>query len=269
MTDSNWQSIVGRHHAALADRYVSLKDLSFSKDGGSASIQGCCLFSATFEGQTRDGAFDVEIVVSAAYPGDPPKARAIGGSVPRDFHTNPDGFFCLGAPLDVHLRFQSTPTLVGFTENLLIPFLYSYVTWRDTGRFPFGERSHGGQGLFEHYCDYLGVADKATLIEFLKIIVEDRYHGHLPCPCGSGRRLRHCHGPKLLAAIRARSAGAYLVEYNAILDFLKRSSGGLPPDCVTPRLMKRYRKLIREERKAQSAARHSAEIIEQDRRESA
>ena len=35
------------------------------------------------------------------------------------------------------------------------------------------------------------------MYKILEFIYRDRYRGHLPCPCGSGKKMRACHGDSI------------------------------------------------------------------------
>ena len=52
----------------------------------------------------------------------------------------------------------------------------------------------------EAYADALGIPHKKKdLIYHLRLLSKDWPKGHWLCPCGSGKRLRHCHRDDLMA----------------------------------------------------------------------
>jgi hypothetical protein len=50
----------------------------------------------------------------------------------------------------------------------------------------------------EAWEELLGFGGEETIRAFVGALSKkDAYAGHLPCPCGSGRRVRGCHGDLL------------------------------------------------------------------------
>src|SRR3546814_10701167 len=80
---------------------------------------------------------------------------------------------------------------------------HSFTTRRSsrlTGKWPFGERAHGTPGLEEAYADALGIPNRRrSLLYHLRLLSQDWPKGHWSCPCGSGKRLRHCHRDEAMA----------------------------------------------------------------------
>lgn len=80
--------------------------------------------------------------------------------------------------------------------------LYSAKFFGRYGRYPFGDRPHGADGILEFYTERYGV-DEDGAVGVMECIATGKYRGHLECPCGSGLRGRDCHGPKIIDAIRS------------------------------------------------------------------
>jgi hypothetical protein len=58
----------------------------------------------------------------------------------------------------------------------------------------WGERSHGIKGILEYYAEFLNMSDHHAIINFMKLLSRKNHpKGHEFCPCGSKRRIRHCH----------------------------------------------------------------------------
>src|SRR6185436_6403906 len=81
----------------------------------------------------------VEILVPEKYPEAHPITREVGNRIPKDFHHNPDDSLCLGVPIAVKLKFRREPTLLGFVNNCVVPYLYSFSYKSKFGKMPFGE----------------------------------------------------------------------------------------------------------------------------------
>lgn len=130
-----------------------------SSDGESAVYNGIIAFSANYSGHGLiSDQFEVEIVFPlSSATNDIPTAREVGGRIPReaDFHINPDGTMCLGAPLAIRRKYKQDPSLKSFINQQVIHFLYGYSIKQEKNYWPFDELSHGGKGIVEYYRDFL------------------------------------------------------------------------------------------------------------------
>ena len=183
----------------LLDRYPGLA-LRPTKERGTLVIGGELQFSATGGkgGVCVTDSFSVEITVPSTFPAEPPVARETAGRVPKTFHTNPDGTLCLGSPLRLQMEVRRKPSLLGFVDRCLIPYLYGYAHHERGAALPFGELDHGSPGLLFEYRHLLGVKDNRTCVGLLSLVGEKkRIANKRPCPCGSGRRVGRCHHRKL------------------------------------------------------------------------
>lgn len=140
--------------------------------------------------------YAVEIVLLADYPDILPLVFEVGGRVPRDadHHINREtGEACLFVPDE---RWRVCPPSMGFLEFLDGPvrsFFLGQSLFRLTGEWPFGQRSHGGDGIREYYSELLGTEDATVIRGYLECLSRPVLKGHWPCPCGNGKRLRDCH----------------------------------------------------------------------------
>jgi hypothetical protein len=162
---------------------------------GELKLAGELEFSAEAPGYDRlNDRYDVEIIVPASFPREPPLVREVGGRIPATFHTNPDGTLCLGSPAKLRLSLLRTPTLPGFVNQCVVPYLYGYTHWEKHGKLPFGELAHGPAGLRQEFAGFFGLADGRTAAALVRLAgMRKRVANKLPCPCGSGRRLGRCH----------------------------------------------------------------------------
>jgi hypothetical protein len=70
----------------------------------------------------------------------------------------------------------------------------SQCWYEGTGKWPFGDRSHGRLGVLESFCELLGIdVDQGQAVSYLRLLARETIKGHVACPCGSGKRLRNCH----------------------------------------------------------------------------
>lgn len=149
------------------------------------------------EGDIQDS-FALEIIVTRAFPKEAPRVTEMGGRIPRtgEFHVNPtDNTLCLGSPLSLLLKLAKKPTLEGFAENCLVPYLFAISHKLKTGGpLPFGELDHGVAGLFADYSQLFGLKTREQLIYAFKLLgMKKRRANKLPCPCGCGMRLGRCN----------------------------------------------------------------------------
>ena len=83
-------------------------------------------------------------------------------------------------------------------ERPVYQYFLSQSHFELTGKWLFGERGHGILGILEYYSEELGTKDLKFILAFLDYLSMKVVKGHWECFCGSGKRLRHCHFPKLL-----------------------------------------------------------------------
>jgi len=184
----------------ISELIATYSGLSYwSDDNGNYIVFGKLIFKATYNEKSIKEEYDVEIIINDKYPDSLPSVKEIGHRIPRDFHQyKEEGLLCLGAPLDMKRQFNKKRTLLGFVENLIIPYLYSYSIKENKGIMPYGELSHGVEGILESYKELLGIDNDFVVLRFLKILSDDNYRGHIDCPCGSNKKLRNCHGNILI-----------------------------------------------------------------------
>jgi hypothetical protein len=216
---SNIEALIRRQFEELAETYSKLK---LCEDApGRWVIRGILSFSATFQDVTITDAFSILIRLPKDYPYSPPTVQETGGRIPADFHQYPDRTLCLGAPVEVWRRFKADPRLVAFVETLVVEYLYGYAYFEKYGKMPFGELSHGAPGIREYYQDLFKTDDVQLVLALLKIMADGTYRGHHPCPCGSGKILRKCHGPSMLELLKQQPQKRFLSDATNVLYSLK------------------------------------------------
>jgi len=161
------------------------------------------------EGEVRD-CFALQIDVPEAFPKDLPNVKEIEGRIPplAAYHINPDGTLCLGSPLRLLLRLSKAPSLIGFAESCLIPYLFAISHKLTSGRpLPFGELAHGSKGLLADYVMLFGLKNPDNARYALKLLgMKKRRANKLPCPCSCGIRLGRCRFNARLREFRAMAS---------------------------------------------------------------
>lgn len=165
--------------------------------GSETVLKGVFSFSAKpREGKEITDSYELEIVIPSLFPRAIPKVTEKRRKIPRDgkHHVNPDGTLCLGSPLRLLRKIAEKPTLVGFSEKCLVPYLYAISNkLQNGGEFAFSELAHGNQGIIDDYLDMFKLKTRAQVIQTLKLLgMKRRIANKAPCPCGCGLRLGKC-----------------------------------------------------------------------------
>ena len=182
-------------------------------------LSGTLDFEASADGlETITASFDIELTIPHVFPDRLPRAKEIGGRIGADYeHLNTDRTLCLAIPIEQRRVFLEQPTLLGFVDRLLVPYLYGYCFWRKHGYHPFDEAAHGYEGILRHYVDTLGLRGPLEALAVICFLLEHGYRGHHDCPCGSGRKVRACHGSVLRALHEHHTPETVRGDFMAIL----------------------------------------------------
>lgn len=151
--------------------------------------------------------FTLKILIPPGFPKDLPTVFETAGKIPRngDFHVNPNGSLCLGSPLRLLWKLSRTPTLCGYAETCLVPYLFAVShKLRNGGAMPFDELAHGTPGELADYADMFGLQSAEQAKRALEMLgMKKRRANKLPCPCGCGKRLGKCRFNERLKEFRA------------------------------------------------------------------
>jgi hypothetical protein len=182
--------------ADLRARYPSLH--LFIEADSTSTVRG------TFPVRAPDGRavdrYQVSIDVPVDYPRSLPIVREVGGRIPwkADFHVNSDGVACVLLPDDRWRCFPEGAPFVRFLEGPVHDFFLGQSLVALGEEWPFGQWSHGAEGVREYYQWLLQTEDLGTIVRFLQVLARLNWKGHLDCPCGSGKKIRRCCHSKTL-----------------------------------------------------------------------
>ena len=145
--------------------------------------------------------FSVDLEIPGNYPRGIPKLRCNPEEIPwmMDRHVEPQtGLACLCVSSEYRKHWPPGSDLTDFLEVLVQPYLVGQAYFQAHGRWPQGhERSHGVPGIIEAYKELLaplGSVSLPVMVSFMRLLARKTHpKGHEVCPCGSGKRLRHCH----------------------------------------------------------------------------
>jgi hypothetical protein len=171
--------------------------------------------------------FELEIAIPPGFPKEVPRVIETGGRIPKkaDFHVNEsDGTLCLGSPLRLLHLLAQEPTVNGFADKCLVPYLFALSRkLAGSGDFTFGELAHGLPGMLNDYVALFGVKDIRQAVEALRLLgIKKRRANKLQCPCGCRQRLGRCPFNAKLREFRAVASRPWFrSEHRAILRVAK------------------------------------------------
>ena len=234
MTGDHGQiSLVTSQMAALQARYPGLALVQDWR--GSLAVQGKIRFYMEHQGRSIEDVFDIAIKIPPNYPKSPPCVYETKGKLAGFDHLFQDGKLCLGAPVEVRAKFSRRARLLNFIEDMVIPFLFSFSYKKRYGEMPFGELAHGMKGILDYYTEFFGTSKERAIL-----LLECLAYGKAPplehCPCGSGRRLGKCHGPRLDALRPHQAEQEFRDELREIVFARLR---GQPHQKLLPRRLRR------------------------------
>lgn len=141
-----------------------------------------------------------------------PVVRELAGRVPwiADRHVYPDGRACLFVEAEYWWKHPDGLDLVEFLRGPVTSYFVGQMSYEQEKRWPFGDRSHGAAGVVEFYEPLVGSRDPWVIKRFLEMTVAKKVRTTWRCPCGSGDRVRDCHGAvvRMLRGRIKRSAAA-------------------------------------------------------------
>jgi hypothetical protein len=149
------------------------------------------------EGKILDR-FQIEIRLTNEFPDELPKVCEVGGRIPwtLDHHVFPNsGLACIQVPEEWLLARDRS-----FRAFLEVPVRNYYLGQALVAlgeAWPFGERAHGLEGLYQSYGEMIGETDPERIVHYFTCLAANRLRGHWECPCGSGQRVRKCCDERL------------------------------------------------------------------------
>jgi hypothetical protein len=126
-----------------------------------------------------------------------PVVREIGGRIPKTInrHVFPSGAICTEVPELTLLR--GNYSLLAYFYGPVRNYFIGQSLVEHGEPWPFGEWSHGKQGLVEAYGAVLGVSDERRIRRHLECLGHKKIKSHWQCPCGSAKLIRDCHAARV------------------------------------------------------------------------
>jgi len=173
----------------------------YKKDKEGIILKGKYYYNLTYSNFYTSGEKCLKIVIPYDYPASEPMVFSEEPLPEGLSHVNCDGSFCMGTIGEISQFLVNNPSIADYLERFLNPFIYTIDWYAKYESYPFGEREHGAKGLKEYYINDWGLTEEQFRI-MVYIIFNKKYRGHAKCFCGSGKKLRDCHGAKLLPIIK-------------------------------------------------------------------
>lgn len=169
-----------------------------SENDNQIVLSGCILVNRISNDYTVYKDYQVEIIVPM-FSDELPYVIDIGHNIDEDYpHRYTDGRLCLETDTIIRMQFISGFSLCEWVSKYVETYFFSYEYYKRYGEFPFGERGHGLEGIIQTYEELFEESDMVKALHIMASIITQRYRGHMLCPCGSGKKLRACHGKVLM-----------------------------------------------------------------------
>ncbi len=157
------------------------------------------LFITVPKTQKEIDRFGIEIELPDDYPSSVPLIREIENRIPKimDRHFLSNGVACLFFRDEQYKFYNKNTSIVEFIQISVYNFFLSQSYFEMTGKWLFGEWSHGKPAVWEYYAEELGTDDIDTIGRFLCFLSADKLDVKQECYCGNRKLLVNCHISKV------------------------------------------------------------------------
>ena len=194
------EEVANRERGRLAEAFSTL---TLDTSVAPATVTGTLWLHAGF-------GFSVDLRIPDNYPEGIPRLYCRREEIPWevDRHVVSGGVACLCVSTEYRLHWPRGSDLTDFMGRFVVPYFVRQAYYQAHGQWPSGqERPHGAAGIIQSFSDTLtelGSPCVATIERFLIMLASPGHpKGCDPCPCGSGKKIRKCHG-RLVWALRNR-----------------------------------------------------------------
>lgn len=185
----------------MREKYPVFNVLKYEKEYVFAGELG---LDHVYDSVRMTGKFNLEITVSKNFPSQVPIVKEVSNRIDKNYpHRYNNGQLCLASDFELKMYISQNLDISSFIDMYIIPYLYTYRYYEEYGVYPFGERSHGILGDLEYIKELFMVSEWSQVFDIIYFISSSSYRGHLLCPCGSGKRIRNCHGDTLMKVMNA------------------------------------------------------------------
>lgn len=157
--------------------------------------------------------FEITIQIDNDYPESIPSIIETSGKIRTSYpHCFVNKRLCLATELEQRICLEEKG-ISGWIEDFVIPYFFSYEYYKRYSVYPFGERSHGLRGILESYKELFKIEDNIDVYSVFEYAIKHQYRGHDKCPCGSGKKVRNCHGELIQNIIHSKFYGLIIDDF--------------------------------------------------------
>lgn len=142
----------------------------------------------------------IEIELLPEFPKSVPLVREINGRIPHtgERHIYINGDCCLFIPEETWKFYSKGTTIIDFLNKVVTAYFLNQTNYELTGKWLWGERKHGLDGIIEFYKEELLTEDIVFIYNFIQNLAKVNIKKHQDCFCDSNKKLKHCHLKLLL-----------------------------------------------------------------------
>lgn len=212
----------------IAETCKRYPGLSYTEEDSGYLLSGILVLNAEYQDVPLYDEYRLDIHIPKEFPDAIPLVIDVEEKVPKNMeHFYGNGGLCLGANCEILDFITKDQSIIGFIDAFVMSYLYTASFFQRYHQFPYGERSHGVQGIEEAYADRYSCSDRELLMQLLLCLIGmEKIKGHHPCICGSNKRFRNCHGEQVLEDIQSKFSGQYKSDaYAILLNYLEEKKG--------------------------------------------
>ncbi|WP_339911531.1 SEC-C metal-binding domain-containing protein [Symmachiella dynata] len=221
MTDSVHDRYERIQIAKLLEQHPGLRIVASEDDD--LIVSGRLQFTVSGpDGREVSDEYDLELCIHTGFPDAVPSVRETGGRIADDYHKLTGNRLCLGSPTRIRIGLACSPTMPAFVDQFVVPYLYGHSRYEQDGTMPYGELSHGPDGIRDDLAALFRAPQAARPEEFLRLAgMIKRLANRQSCPCGSGRRLGRCHNISVNTMRKLLGRIWFEAEYYRVADLLR------------------------------------------------
>ena len=138
-------------------------------------IQGRFVINAKYNQLEVKSAPRLIILIPNNYPEELPEVYETEGKIKND-HVMSNGGLCLATEFDLRTELCKSKSIEDYIDKFLIPFFISDYSWKTTGKYIFGDRSHGIEGIYQSISDYFKLKknDRDFIKNLLRWSIKDK-----------------------------------------------------------------------------------------------
>lgn len=142
--------------------------------------------------------FNILIVIPSKYPYDFPLLFELGNKIPKilDRHIFPEAEnCCITVPPEIDAILKRGITIYEFINEHAIPHLANQIYYENNPekKWASGDYAHGNNGIFQYYCEILGLDTFNDLHHELENYLGRKIKKYEMCFCNSDLKFKKCH----------------------------------------------------------------------------